>query len=78
MNMWYIVLFVTGLSAGVILISIFASATIDRLRWENKYLRSQLNKVQPQLGRKYEMPINQPQEVELHSAAEKENELAAA
>ena len=40
--MWYIILFLAGLSAGIIFISVFAAATIEQLRWENKHLKSRL------------------------------------
>lgn len=49
--MWYVILFVAGLVGGIITMSVFAAATIDRLRWENKYLNTKLESKKRQTAR---------------------------
>ncbi len=47
--MWYVSLFILGLIGGIVIMSVFAAATIDRLRWENKYLNTKLESKKSQV-----------------------------
>jgi|GEM_PF-5170888 len=49
--MWYVILFVVGLVGGIITMSVFAAATIDRLRWKNKHLNTKLESKKRQAAR---------------------------
>ncbi len=50
--MWYSIAFIAGAFLGVIVMALLASATLDKLEWENAYLSRILNLQEKQLTKK--------------------------
>jgi len=72
--MFYVILFVIGLIGGIITMSIFAAATIDRLRWENKQLNAKLMSKKRQAEKEaleYQVWKKQPQYEVEHEKTER-------
>jgi len=49
--MWYSIAFIAGAFLGVIVMALLASATLDKLEWENAYLSKILNSQERKLSR---------------------------